>query len=245
MEPRAPDEASNDPPSDQGSRFFGGSTVVVGHRGDPARHPENSLAGVMAGLAAVGRVEIDLRLTADGRLILSHDPETAGRAIAESTWSMLAHSDAPTCLLDEVLAIPGHLDLELKNLPGEPGFDPEGRMALMVASRARSSDILTSFYWPDMDLIRRYAGGVPTGLLVGEGGSAPDALAHAVDRGHRAIVLHHSLIDGGLCRAASEACIEVMAWTVNSVDKARELSGMGVTAIISDDPRSIYAGLRE
>lgn len=221
--------------------FFAAQTVVVGHRGNPADHPENSLGGVVSGLAEVGRVEVDIRLTADGRLVLSHDPDIAGRPIAETTWPDLSH---PT-LLDEVLAIPGQVNLELKNLPGEPGFDSEGRMALLVASRARPGDIITSFYWPDVDLIRRRVDGVATGLIIGEGGAAADGLAHAVERGHRALAAHHSLVDIALCRSAADAGIAIMAWTVNAVDRARELSGMGVTAIISDDPRSIFTGLRE
>lgn len=229
----------------RGSFFDGNRPVVVGHRGNPARHPDSSLAGVMSGLETVGAVEVDLRLTRDGHVILSHDPDLAGRSIAATDSSDLLLLEPRPCLLDDIVALPGRLDLEVKNIPGQDGFDSGGRVALLAASRARSTDVLTSFYWPDMDLVRDRAPGTPTGLVVGEGGSMEDALAHATEHGHRAISVHDSLLMVDICQEAARRDVAVMAWTVNAVDRARELSGMGVAAIISDDPILIRNGLRE
>lgn len=225
-----------------GSFFDGERPVVVGHRGDPSRHPDNSLAGVMSGLEAVGAVEVDVRLTRDGHLILSHDPDLSGRPIADTDAADLLALDPRPCLLDEIVALPGKLDLEVKNLPGQVGFDPTGRPALLAASRLRPTDVLTSFYWPDMDLVRSRQPGVPTGLVVGEGGSMEDTLSHAAAQGHRAISVHDSLVTEDLCEEAARRQVAVMTWTVNFAGRARELSGMGVAAIISDDPMVIRNG---
>jgi glycerophosphoryl diester phosphodiesterase len=47
---------------------------VQGHRGCAARHPENSIEGVCAALAAGAfAVEIDVHLTADDQLVVLHD----------------------------------------------------------------------------------------------------------------------------------------------------------------------------
>ena len=222
---------------------------MIGHRGDPSHHPDNTLTGIASALAAVGAVEVDVRISLDGRLVLSHEPEIGGYVIAESTWPRLAGLEASgghrPCLLDEAMGIPGSFDLEIKNLPGEAHFDGWGRLALLVASRARSGDVVTSFYWPDIDLIRRHSPEVATGLLVGEEGSAIDALAHAVEEGHRVVAPHHTLIDAELSRAAIAAGVAVVAWTVNDLDRAWELSELGVAAIISDHPLSISSGLTE
>lgn len=190
-------------------------------------------------MEAVGAVEVDVRLTRDGHLILSHDPDLSGRSIAATDSADLLALDPRPCLLDDIVGLPGKLDLEVKNLPGQDGFDTGGATALLAASRLRPSHILTSFYWPDMDLVRSRASAVATGLVVGEGGSTEDALAHATDQGHQGISVHDSLVTADICQEAARREVAVMTWTVNSVDRARELSGMGVTAIISDDPMLI------
>lgn len=229
--------------------FFGTrEPIVVGHRGDPRRHRENSLAGIMAALDIVGAAEVDVRMTADGQLVLSHDPELGGRMIAGSRWDELADRRVdgyPPCLLEEILAIPGRLDLEVKNFPFEENFDDRGRLALMVASRARPGDVVTSFYWPDMDLIRERAPHVATGLLVADEATVEGAVGHAHDRGHVAIVPEAPLVDADLCAAASAAGLAVMTWTVNDPERARELYQLGVAAIISDCPQEIREQLPE
>lgn len=57
-----------------------------------------------------------------------------------------------------------------------------------------------------------------------------------------AVAAHESLVSVDLQAGRSW---QVMAWTVTCVARARELSGMGVAAIISDGPRLIRNGLRE
>lgn len=229
----------------EGTFFDGDWPLAVGHRGDPRRHPDNTLAGVVSGLAAVGAVEVDVRLTGDGHLILSHDAAIGGTAIASTASETLLGMEPRPSLLDEILPLDGKLDLEVKNIPGEDGFDPAGRVALLTASRARPGDLLTSFFWPNMDLVREAAPAVPTGLVVGEGGPIGDAMLYAGDHGHRAVSAHHTLIDRDVCARAGQRGLALMAWTVNTVDRARELSGMGVAAIISDDPLLLRNGLRE
>lgn len=70
--------------------------MIVGHRGMPAIHQENTLAGfrraVELGIAAV---ELDARLTKDGRLVVFHDSDVSrmtGRpgVVAQMTWDQLA-----------------------------------------------------------------------------------------------------------------------------------------------------------
>jgi len=49
-------------------------TPVVGHRGAAAAAPENTLAGIRrAAEEGAGMVELDAKLTADGRAVLFHD----------------------------------------------------------------------------------------------------------------------------------------------------------------------------
>lgn len=64
-------------------------TAVIAHRGEHLRNPENSLAGVRAAIAiGVDYVELDVRTTRSGRLILSHDADF------DETRPMAAFDDA-------------------------------------------------------------------------------------------------------------------------------------------------------
>jgi len=70
--------------------------VVIAHRGNHQVYPENTLAAVEAAIrSGVDYVEVDLRTTQDGKLILCHD-ETVDRTtdgkgkVRELTWEALS-----------------------------------------------------------------------------------------------------------------------------------------------------------
>lgn len=225
--------------------FFGSSSqpVIVGHRGDPEHFPDNSLAGIRSGLAAVGRCEVDVRRSADGVLVLAHDSELAGAPIHRTEWATLAALDVgdghrPARLAD-ALAVDGALDIEIKNLPGSGDFDPNGEVALAAALRARPQDVLSSFHWPDMDRVRRHHARVRTGLLVARTGDPEVALKWASANRHAFVAPHESLITARLVDRARGSDVAVVAWTVNDPDRFEELARLGVAAIITDRPGSI------
>lgn len=48
--------------------------LAIAHRGEPVGHPENTVAGFLAAVAmGADMVEIDLRITADGVVVVHHD----------------------------------------------------------------------------------------------------------------------------------------------------------------------------
>lgn len=57
----------------------GGDVAVVAHRGQVAGYPENTLAACRGSIAAgFSAIEVDLRATADGEIVIMHD-ETVDR----------------------------------------------------------------------------------------------------------------------------------------------------------------------
>ena len=70
--------------------------MIVGHRGVPALHQENTLAGFRRAVAlGIPAVELDVRLTRDHVLVVFHDEDVSrmtGRrgVVAELTWDQLA-----------------------------------------------------------------------------------------------------------------------------------------------------------
>src|SRR6266478_5031019 len=58
-------------------------TKIIGHRGAPGLELENSRASFLAAIKhGVDMIELDVRLTADDKLVVMHDPRT-GRVAAE------------------------------------------------------------------------------------------------------------------------------------------------------------------
>ncbi len=116
--------------------------TVVGHRGFPRKFPDNTLAGFAAAFEIVGMVETDIRRSLDGLLVLSHDPEIDDRVVAETSWAEISEIDLgfgqnPMLLDDALSALPGHSwNLEVKNFPGEPGFEDHLDLAIETARRA-------------------------------------------------------------------------------------------------------------
>jgi glycerophosphoryl diester phosphodiesterase len=217
---------------------------VIGHRGWPTRYPDNVLEGIAAALEVADMVEVDIRVSGDQHLVLSHDPDLGGLAVGETPWAVLANVDLGggfhPASLDQLLdRFPSSsFNLEVKNSPGEPGFDPDHGVALRTAARSRPGDLLSSFFWPTMDAVRVGFPGVATGLLVDSDWDVAAAVDHALANGHLAVIPHWELAlrSGPACQIAAEAGLTVAVWTLNDPSRVGELESIGVTAIITDDP---------
>ena len=70
--------------------------MIVGHRGVPALHQENTLAGFRRALSlGIPAIELDVRLTKDGKLVVFHDSDVSrmtGRpgVVAQLTWDQVS-----------------------------------------------------------------------------------------------------------------------------------------------------------
>ena len=70
--------------------------MIVGHRGVPALHQENTLAGFRRAIAlGIPAIELDVRLTKDRRLVVFHDSDVSrmtGRpgVVAQLTWDQIS-----------------------------------------------------------------------------------------------------------------------------------------------------------
>ena len=210
---------------------------VVAHRGWPARYPDNVLAGFLAVSRVADALEMDVRRSGDGKLVLAHDPEIAGRVVAETPWPVLVELDLGDghrpALLDEVLAAVPDIPvlLEVKNFPFQTGYEPDHRLALEAAERARPGDVVTSFNPLAVAAVRRVFTEVDTGLAVAAGGDFDEAVALCQEVGHTAVIPAEVLIE----HSVEIADVEVFAWTVDDPVRARELAEFGVSGIITDD----------
>lgn len=220
-------------------------TAVVGHRGWPTRFPDNTLAGAIAAAAVADMIELDIRRSGDGKLVLAHDPELGGLPVAGTPWSQLGELDLGDghhpALLDDVLAaLPETpVQMEIKNLAMDPGFEPDHRLALEAADRARRGDVVTGFNPDSLAAVRRVFPELDTGLAVAAWFDLDEALKMCEDGGHTVLVPEHTLVTREI-----NAGLAVYPWTVNDPTRALELVEFGVTGIITDDPGLMAETLR-
>jgi glycerophosphoryl diester phosphodiesterase len=219
---------------------------ILGHRGNPAEFADNAMAGIESAAELCDGAEIDFRRCSTGELVLSHDPVVSGRVVSETSLDVLV-GELGLATADDLFAagLDADLDLEVKNWPLDPGFEPDHRIGLDVASRARDRDIVTCFYWPTVDAVRALMPEVSTGLLFDESVEWAAALNHALRFGHRTLAPHHSLIDIDLVRAAHEHEIAVAAWTVDDRRRVFELAEMAIDTIITNRPADVTGWIEE
>lgn len=227
---------------------------VIAHRGASAAAPENTLAAFTTAVTqGADGIELDVRPTADGTLAVCHDPHLPdGRALIELRAGDLP-ADVPQ--LHAALDVCDAVDLvnvEIKNWPGEPGFDESLRIADAVAEVLASRPageqgryLVSCFHRPTLDRVRAVAPDLPTGWLV-LGLSDSDGagtLAEIVDGGHDAVHPHHSAVTPELVERAHALGLAVNTWTCDDPDRIRWLAGAGVDGIVTNVPDVALAAL--
>jgi glycerophosphoryl diester phosphodiesterase len=224
--------------------------TIIAHRGATAAQRENTVEafGEAARVGADG-VEFDVRRTGDGALVVHHDAVLPG----SGPLSNLSVADLPEWLplFDAALdACEGLLvNVEIKNLPGEPGWDPTEAMAGVVAAvvggRGWGERVLvSSFALATIDAVRAADPAIPTGWLTLPGYDQHLAVITAAERGHAALHPHHEAVTPALVAAAHGVGMRLVTWTVDDPDRMRDLADWGVDSIITNEPELAVRVLR-
>ena len=223
---------------------------VQAHRGSPDPSSgilENTVEAFLrsARLGADG-VELEVRLTRDGALAVHHDPVVPGEGPVASVDVCQLPAHVP--LLDTALDACAGLtvNIEIKNLPNEDGFDPEERSAAavgaLIAELSARDSILVSSFWPgSLDAVIACDPDIRTGLLVPSWFEVDQAFELAIEHGFGALHPEVSMLTGDLVSSAHDAGLAVAAWTVNEPAAVRSARQWGVDTVITDDVASALA----
>jgi glycerophosphoryl diester phosphodiesterase len=236
--------------------------LVVAHRGASAAAPENTVpAFEAAARAGADVVELDVRLSRDGVPVVCHDPDVSattdgGGQVHTLSVAELKRLDAgaggpraeiPT--LEEALEAIGRaglgVDLEIKNIPGEPAFDSPDEGVLKATLKALDRVgftrpvLVSSFNWITIEACRRVAPDLATGFLTVAAVDPRAALDYARQNGHRFVLPHvAAVVEAGrpLVREAHREGLRVGTWTVDDEASLERLFGWDVDAVASNDP---------
>jgi glycerophosphoryl diester phosphodiesterase len=241
--------------------------LVVAHRGASAAEPENTLVAFEAALAAgADAIELDVRLTSDGVPVVMHDADVSASTdgsglVHELTLAQVKRLDAsggrsrslevPTLAeAVELVGDRGGIDVEIKNLPGEPAFDSpreatlEATLEVLEGSSFRGPVLISSFNWLTIERSKQLAPELATGFLTIAAIDAHAALVYTRSNGHDFVLPQTpALLEAGedLVREAHENGIRVGTWVADEETVLETLFGWGVDAVACNDPAAAVA----
>ena len=230
--------------------------AIIAHRGDKTQAPENTLAGFqMAVENGADGIELDVKLTADGQVIVLHDQTVdrttngsgrisniefaAVRELDAGSWFSETFRGERIPALEEVFETFGrhtYMNVELTNY-ATPGDNLVPKVVDMVKKHGLQNKMLfSSFFARNLQITRSLLPEVPRGLLCLRGrlGLWGRTFGWRVNY----FALHPYLTDvtPGLVSRVHAAGKRLNAWTVNPEEQLKRMIGFGVDAIITDDP---------
>lgn len=243
-----------------------GRPDLLAHRGASAdRPPGNSLAAFQRALdVGCDHIETDVQLSADGEVVVFHDPTlddatTGTGRVGDHPWSRLAElryrvggrtTDDGLVRLDDVLAAfpDASFNIDVKR---DAAVEPVVR--ILRAADAAERVCVAAFGWRRLRRLRRALGDgwcsacsrpeiAVTRLLSWLRLPTPrwGDVIQVPERKRRVRIVDERFVD--TCHRAG---MQVHVWTVDRLDTARRLRGLGIDAVITDDPAELAAWRRE
>ena len=231
-----------------------GRPLVVAHRGASHDRIENTAeAFVEARVQGADWVELDVRLSADDVLMVHHDAHFADGRLVREVRAADAPDHVPN-LAEAFEACEGMgVNVEVKNLPGDPDHDAaamvcEAVAGLAVAYRSPKQLLVSSFDITAVDRIRATDPSLPTAWIVAERHGTDLMLDRTAAHGHGSVNPWDELVDEHLVSASQDRGLTVLVWTVDDPGRMAELIDWGVDGIVTNRPglaRAVIDGRRD
>jgi glycerophosphoryl diester phosphodiesterase len=223
--------------------------LIYGHRGASHDVAENTIDAFReAAVQGADGVELDVRRTEDGVLVVHHDPDLPdGRRISQIPWDSVP-ATVPT-LTSALEACRGMVvNVEIKHGDDPAGFDEDRRLAdqtLECWSRVADgpSILVSSFDVAVIDRIKAIDPSIPTGYLVLGVDDPYDAVARCVDGGHDAVHPWDPMIDAAVVDRTLAAGLSINVWTVDDPSRMLQLAAWGVSGVVTNRPGLARAAL--
>ena len=219
----------------------------VGHKGADHIAPGNTAASFDAAIGhGVDMIEFDV-LPKGGRLVLAHEPEHVrpDSLTLEEGLAHLAGERFAGIELDVDLKAPGYEAPVVEALRAHGLLDRALVSTLYMRSLVtlRQLEPRLRLGWSVPRVKRDYAASpvmwVPAyAWLARARRRLPGIAAEHVRAGRcDALMAHWRLVTPALVRALGEAGGDLYVWTVDDRERIRALEGLGVTGVITNDPR--------
>jgi glycerophosphoryl diester phosphodiesterase len=141
------------------------------------------------------------------------------------------------------------VNIEIKNSPLEPGFDPDegaARLLIDLLRDRRGADrvVVSSFTLASIDTVKALAPGIPTAVLSPAMADPAWTITTALEAGHDGIHPEDPVVTAEVVEQARDAGLAVRVWTVDDPARVIELVGFGVDAVITNEVARTLAAVR-
>ncbi len=241
---------------------------VTAHRGSSLEHPENTLRAFRHALElGADWIELDIFTTADGHLVVHHDATTAATSdrdlvIGSSTLEELRQLDVAhrfresrglsreDCPPERMPLLSEALDLILEQRRTRLSIQPKDDSVETAVRLVEEKGAVAWCGFNDGNLakMRRVKELVPALAVFWDRPAKFDLeadLATARELAFEAVVVRQDGVDATVVERIQAAGFEAGAWTVNDPARMRELLGLGIDRLYTDDVRGMLRILRE
>lgn len=247
-----------------------GHAAAIAHRGASHVAPENTLSALRSALASgADMVEVDVRRTADGALVLMHDETLARttdvelllptrapwrvqdltldqvRALDGGSWKSPTYRGEPIPTLSEALEVidraGSRLLIEIKEPASQPGIEADVAQ-LLRARRAARPGLPEHVVVQSFDLaaMHRFAWEAPE-VPTGVLLQVPARELPRVAGWASYVNPHQRLASARYVDTLHAAGLRCFSWTVDSPRAVRRLLRAGVDGVISNRPEVVQA----
>lgn len=235
---------------------------IIGHRGARGEAPENTLGGFQyiqeLGIRAV---EFDVRQLKDDALIVMHDDQLIRTTGQEKFLYECQHLDLATYdhavhwnewdhfestpLLNQTLKIIhnfDHIEVEVKAVETQDQADHLVESLQKQLKNFEYRAVITSFDAKIHIALQQQHSIFKRGLLI-EHDLQFTAIDQALELGCIQIGWMNQLATEEIIQATQNADLNISVWTVNDIDRAKQLRDLGIQGLITDFPKRMLQHL--
>ena len=212
---------------------------IIAHRGASGLEPENTIRSISRAInMGADLVEVDVRQSADGELLIMHDPKvnrtTNGQGnVEDMSITQLRELDAghgeQIPLLIDVLELVDYivgLVIEIK----VPGI--ENKVLDTINQSKMRNVLITSFYHPVCLNVKSIDPTIPTGVIFRCQPVKTEILAKNAHA--NTIFPHHQFLSSEMVQKCHEHGILVYPWTIDNLDNLKKVRSLGVDGFVTN-----------
>lgn len=229
---------------------------IIGHRGARGEAPENTLGGFQyLKKLGISAVEFDVRQLRQGQLVVIHDdnflrtsgvsqyiyddkPLNLSLYDHRKNWNDW-HQPEPTPTLEQVMDVVQnfqHTEVEIKAVATDVEAEKITHAISDILENHQEHVTITSFDEKILKALQKQNSKFKRGLLV-ESRTKKNVVEKAQKLGCKRIGWMDQLATPEAIQLSHQAQIEVSVWTVNQIDRAKQLRDQGVQGLITDYPK--------
>lgn len=214
---------------------------IVGHRGAKGVKPENTICAIEYGIkTGADIIEVDVRKTKDGKLILLHD-----RDFKRLTGRALSPSDLDFQFIRENITIDGEpvatLEEAIRTVNGRIGLfieikEPETTEQIVKIVKENNADswvAFISFYEEALIEVKKIDSNLKTGIIYMR---PPGKIVEAKEIGAQIVLPLYRLATDKAVAFAHRLKLKVVSWVINDFETAKIMYERKTDAIASDYP---------